>query len=195
MSTSQQNTSRPGWALAGPGHSGRVTHEPAGREVAASATGLAILYTLALAAAAVCVFYASVHPVTIAAGFLAYFDNLPWRLALLLLTATWALCPLPLLALGLVHLHLRARLGWWPAAAWLGLLAAATGTGYLILGYFGLLFTSYPMDGGEPSGPSQFDPGGPFWPALLAAAGELAVCALMIALLAAWPRAVPASAS
>jgi hypothetical protein len=49
---------------------------------------------------------------------------------------------------------------------------------------FRLLFTAYPRDLDEsPLGPSRFDPGAQYWQALIAADGELAIGAILIALI------------
>jgi len=51
-----------------------------------------------------------------------------------------------------------------------------------------LLFSAYPADSaGEPLGPSRWAPGGPYWLALVAVAGELAVGAVLVALVNASP--------
>jgi hypothetical protein len=54
---------------------------------------------------------------------------------------------------------------------------------------YGLLFNSYPRDlDGSPLGPSRFAPGRPHWQALIAAGGQLAAGAVMIALITASAR-------
>ena len=46
-----------------------------------------------------------------------------------------------------------------------------------------LLFSAYPTDSaGDPLGPSHWAPGGPYWLALAAAAGELALGAVLTVL-------------
>lgn len=94
-----------------------------------------------------------------------------------------------LLILGLVHLHQRARIKWWSAVAWVGTVAAGMAIGVLIMHDFGLLFTAYPKDlDGSPLGPSRFAPATPYWQALIATGGQLAVGAVMIALISALSR-------
>ena len=71
-----------------------------------------------------------------------------------------------------------------------GGLAASTAVGLAALYDFRLLFTAYKRDlDGSPLGPSRFAPAAPYWPALLTAGGQLAVCAVLIALIAALSRA------
>jgi len=56
----------------------------------------------------------------------------------------------------------------------------------VILHDFLLLLTAFPRDtDGTPLGPSRFAPGAPYWQALIAASGQLAVGAIMIALIVA----------
>ena len=99
--------------------------------------------------------------------------------------------PLMLLALG-IDLRLYARLKWWFVVGWLSGLAGGTTIGLLVMHDFGLLFAAYPRDlDGSPLGPSRFDPGAPYWQALIAASGELAVGAIMIALTATLPAQTP----
>jgi hypothetical protein len=101
----------------------------------------------------------------------------------------WALGPLFLLVLGLIDLRRRTSFRWWFTVGWLITVAASMAVGLVVLHDFGLLFSAYPLDlDGTPLTPSRFAPGGPYWPALLAAVGQLAVCAIMIALVAALSR-------
>jgi hypothetical protein len=94
-----------------------------------------------------------------------------------------------LLILGLAHLHQRARLKWWPAVAWVAAVAAGMAIGVVIMHDFGLLFTTYPQGlDGSPLGPSRFAPDVPYWQALIAAGGQLAASAVMIALITALSR-------
>ena len=165
---------------------------PLASGVAAETIVVSAIYSLLLATGGGCVFYASIWHVSISAG---YFTDPPWAAAYLLLAIVWLLCPVALLILGLVHLHRRARLKWWPAVAWVGAVAASMAIGVVILHDFGLLFSAYPRDlDGSPLGPSRFAPGGPYWQALIAAGGQLAVGAVMIALLIASARKRTAAA-
>lgn len=128
-----------------------------------------------------CVFYASIWPVSIP---VEYFIDLRWAAAYVVLAIVWLLCPAALLILGLVHLHQRACLKWRLAVAWVGAVAASMAIGVVIMHDFGLWAAAYPEDlDGSPPGPSRFAPGGPYWQALIAAGGQLAVGAVMIALL------------
>lgn len=146
------------------------------------------LYSLILAAGGGYVFYASIRPVSIPAGYGAVFLDGPWEAAYLLLAVVWLLGSVVLLALGLLILHQSARLKWWSAVAWVGAVAAGAAIGVVILHDFGLLFTAYPRDfDGSPLGDSRFAPGGPYWQALIAAGGELAVGVVEIVLVTALP--------
>jgi len=146
-----------------------------------------ILYSLTLAAGAGCVFYASIRPVTVPAGYFSEVSS--WGLAELLIEVTWLAGPVALLIVGLIQLHRTARHRWWSAVAWVGTLAAGTAIGYLIMVDFGLLFTAYPSDAaGDPLGPSRWAPGTPYWQALIAMGGQLAVGAVMVALITAAAR-------
>jgi hypothetical protein len=174
--------------LAGPTVPGPVTPKPGGRATRAWAIVAAVLYSLILAAGGGYVFFASIRPVSIPTGYFSEFTDFPWEAASSLLAAVWVAGPVMLLALG-VDLRLHARLTWRFAAGWLSALAAGTTIGLLIMHDFGLLSTSYPRDlDGSPLGPSRFDPGAPYWQALIAAGGELAVGAIMIAMVAALSR-------
>lgn len=168
--------------------SGPVAPEPGGRATRAWAVVAAVLYSLSLAAAGGYVFYASIRPVSIPTGYFSEFVDFPWEAASVLLAVVWVAGPVMLLALGF-DLRLHARLTRRFAAGWLTALAAGTGIGLLIMHEFGQLSTSYPRDlDGSPLGPSRFDPGAPYWQALLSAGGELAVGAIMIAMVAALSR-------
>lgn len=139
--------------------------------------------SLVLAAGAGYVFCASIWPVSISTGYGAVFLDWPWVLAYLVLQAVWVAGPVILLVLGLVHLLRHARHRWRSAACWLVLLAAGAAVGFLVIHGYRLLFSAYPKAiAGEPLGPSRWAPGGPYWLALAAAAGELAVGAGLVAL-------------
>ena len=151
-----------------------------------------IICSLVVAAGAGYVFYASIWPVSIAEGYGAVFLDWPWELAYLVLLAAWAGGPVILLVLGLIHLIRDARHRWWSAPCWVILLVAGAAVGLLIIHDYRLLFSAYPTDiAGEPLGPSRWAPGGPYWLALVAAAGELAVGAILIALVNASPGKLP----
>jgi hypothetical protein len=172
----------PGAALPGalpPGQSQPV--------VEAWAAAVAISYSLVLATGGGYVFYASVRSVSFSADFFPLSD-LPWVLVLLVLGAAWVAGPVILLVLGLIHAFRQPRYRWRSAAGWMVALAAATAIGFLILHDFHLLFTAYPSDeSGDPLGPSRWAPGGPYWPALAAAGGELAVGGILVALVSTRP--------
>jgi hypothetical protein len=152
-----------------------------------------VAYSVLLAAGGGYVFYSSIRPVSIPAGYFAFFGDFPWIAANLVLDGVWLVGSLALLILGSVDLYQFARLRWWSVVAWACALAANMAIGVVILHDFGLLFDAFPKDlDGSPLGPSRFAPGGPYWQALIAAGGQLAVGALMIVLIAALPRkAVP----
>lgn len=156
----------------------------------ASAIAFVLLYSLTLAAGGGYVFYASIRPVSIPAGYGAGILDLPWSVAYLLLGAAWLAGPVVLLIAGFIHLLRPARRKWRPAVAWVGVLAAGTAIGYVIMHGYGLLwFAPYPEDlDGSPLGPSRWAPGAPYWPTLIAAVGQLAVGAVMMALIAASTR-------
>lgn len=144
---------------------------------------VSVAYSLILATGGGYVFYASIRPVSIQTGYGAVFFDLPWAAAYLLLVIVWLPGWLMLLALGLRILHQTARLKGWLAIAWVGAVAAGMAIGVVILRDFDLLFTAYRRGlDGSPLGPSRFAPAGPYWPALIAAGGQLAVGAVMIAL-------------
>lgn len=148
-----------------------------------------ISYSLTLAAGAGYVFYASIRPVSIPVGYGEPFIDFPWTAAGLLLAAAWLAGPVALLIAGLISLLHAAHRKWRSAAAWLGVLAAGTAIGTVIVHDYGLLFSAYPQDlDGSPLGPSRWAPGTPYWQDLIAAAGELAVGAVMIALIIASAR-------
>lgn len=163
---------------------------PRGSAVAEWTIAIAITYSLILATGAGYVFYCSIRPVSIAEGYFSTLADYPWILAFLLLEAAWVIGPVLLLVLGLVATRRRARFSWRFAGGWLGVLAASMAVGFEVLRVFDLLFTAYKRDlDGSPLGDSRFAPGAPYWPALLTAGGQLAVCAVMIALIAALSRA------
>ena len=162
--------------------------QPGGSAVKAWTIAACVVYSVALAAGGGYVFYASIRPVSIPTGYFAGIADFPWEAAYLLLGVVLVVGPVVLVALG-IGLHLYARVKWWFVIGWLGGLAGGTTTGLVIMRDFGLLFTSYPRDlDGSPLGPSRFDPGGPYWQALIAVGGELAIGAIMIALTAALSR-------
>lgn len=162
----------------------------------ATAIAFVILYSLTLAAGGGAVFYASIRPVSIPTGYFAPLIEFPWSAAALLLAAAWLVGPVALLITGLIHLLQKARRTWWSALAWVGALAAGTAIGYVITNEYGLLFTAYPKDlDGSPLGPSRWAPGTPYWQALMAAGGQLALGAIMIALITASTRRSTAAKS
>ena len=152
--------------------------------VAAVALAFALLYTLTLAAGEGYVFYASIRPVTIAQGNGAFFLDIPWIAASLLMFAAWLLAPVPLLILGLIHLLRTARRKWWLSVAWVCTLAAGTALGYVIHNDYLLLFTADTCD----CGPSRWAPGAPYWQAAVVTLGQLAVGFVMTALITAQAR-------
>ncbi len=163
------------------------------RMAGAWAVAVTMSYSLVLAAGGGYVFYASVRPVSFSVDFFPLFD-LPWVLMFLVLGVAWVAGPVILLVLGLIHVLRQPRYRWRSAAGWLLALAAATAIGFLILHDFHLLFTAYPRDeAGDPLGPSRWAPGGPYWQALVAAGGELAVGGILIALVSASLGALPRS--
>lgn len=138
-------------------------------------------------------FYASIRPVSVAEGYGAVMFDFPWMLAFLLLAAAWVGGLVAVLVLGLIHLLRHARQGWWSVACWLTLLAVDAAPGFLILHGYRLLFFAYPTDlSGEPLGPSRWAPSEPYWLALVAAAGELAAGAVLIAFINASDGKLPA---
>jgi len=167
--------------------SGLVMPASGGSAVRKWTIALSVAYSLILAAGAGCVFYASIRPVSISTGYFSFLDG--WSAAYLLLGAAWVVGPVILLILGLIGLSRHVRLTWWFAVGWLSAVAGGTAIGLRIMHGFGLLFTAYPYDGdGSPLGPSRWAPGTPYWQALVAMGGQLAVGAAMIALIAALSR-------
>jgi len=138
------------------------------------------------------VFYASIWPVTIATGNGAAFLDIPWIAAALFILAAWVLGPVPLLIAGLIHLLGRARRNWRSAVAWVIAVVAGSAIGYVIFKDYVLLFSAWSPDTDD----SRWAPGAPYWQALLAVGGQLAVSAVMIALItrAIAKRATPAEA-
>jgi hypothetical protein len=159
----------------------------------AVALAFVLLYTLTLAAGGGYVFYASIWPVSIPVdGYFASFASLPWIAAAVLILAAWLAGPVALLITGLIHLLHPARRKWWPAVAWVGALAAGTAIGYVIFRDYRLLLWSAPRDvDGTADGPSRWVPGGPYWQALAATGGQIAVGVVMTALIAASARREP----
>jgi hypothetical protein len=155
----------------------------------AFAVAFVLLYSLTLAAGGGYVFYASIRPVSIDLGYGEPFIDFPWSAAYVLLGIGWAVGPVALLITGLIHMQKTAPRNWRPAAAWVGAVAAGTAIGYLIVHDYGLLFSAYPKDlDGTPLGPSRWVPGTPYWQALIATGGQLAVGAVMVALATASTR-------
>jgi hypothetical protein len=172
-----------------PDHFDDPARRPRCSAVAEWTIAIAITYSLILAAGAGYVFYCSIRPISIAEGYFSTLADYPWILAFLLLEAAWVIGPVLLLVLGLVAMRRRARFSWRFVAGWLGGLAASMAVGAAALLDFRLLFTAYKPDlDGSPLGPSRFAPGAPYWPALLTVGGQLAVCAVLIALIAALSR-------
>ena len=99
--------------------------------------------------------------------------------------------PAPLLIVGLVHLLQTVRRKWWLSVAWVCTLAAGTAVGYVIHHDYLLLFTAYPKcpdESGSACGPSRWAPGAPYWQAVVATLGQLAVGFVMTALITAQAR-------
>jgi hypothetical protein len=173
--------------------SGALPPERGHRTAGALTIAVTLIYSLVLAAGGGYVFYASIRPVSIATGYFSVLFDFPWVVAFLLLAAAWVAGPVILLVLGLIHLLRQARHRWRSAADWVVALAAGTAVGFLILHDYHLLFTAYPRDiAGEPLGPSRWAPGRPYWLALVTAGGELAVGAVLIALVNASLGKLPA---
>jgi hypothetical protein len=169
--------------------SGPVTPKPGGDPVREWTIAVAVAYSLVLATGGGYVFYASIRPVSIPVGFADPVFDFPWVAAYLLLAAVWVAGPVVLLVLGLTGRRRQARLSWRFVAGWLSALAGGTAVGLVILRDFRQLFTAYPRDlDGTPLGPSRFAPGAPYWQALIALGGQLAVGAVVIALTGVPPR-------
>jgi hypothetical protein len=157
----------------------------------AVALALVSLYSLTLAAGGGYIFYASIRPVSIPAGFGTPFTNFPWFAAALLILAAWVAGPVGLLIAGLIHFRHQWRLG----VAWVGVVAASSAIGYVVFHGYRLLLMSYPKDfDGTALGPSRWAPGSPYWQALAATIGQLAVAVVMTALIAAAARREPSRA-
>jgi hypothetical protein len=110
----------------------------------------------------------------------------------LLILAAWLVGPVALLIAGLIHLLHPARRKSWVAVAWVSAVTAGTAIGYVIWHDYRLLLTSYHKDlDGTPLGPSHWMPGAPHWQALVATIGQLAVGAVMTALITASARRGP----
>ena len=156
------------------------------------AIAVAISCSLVLAAGGGYVFYASLRPISIAEGYGAVLFDFPWILAFLVLAAAWVAGPVILLVAGLVHLLRHARHRWWSAVGWLVAVAGDIAIGFLVMHGYRLLFSAAPLDlDGTPLGPSRWAPAGPYWLALVAAGGELAVGAVLIALVSPSPGKLP----
>jgi hypothetical protein len=163
--------------------SGALLPERGRREAGEWAIAAAISCSLVLAAGGGYVFYASIRPISIAEGYGAVLLDFPWIMAYLVLAAAWVAGPVILLVLGSVHLLRPARHRWWSAAGWLVALAGDIAFGFLVMHGYRLLFSAAPLDlDRTPLGPSRWAPAGPYWLALVAAGGELAVGAVLIAL-------------
>src|SRR5690242_15370262 len=163
--------------------SGALLPERGRRAVGEWASAAAISCSLVLAAGGGYVFYASIRPISIAEGYGAVFLDFPWIMVYLVLAAAWVVGPVILLVLGLVHLLRPARHRWWSAAGWLVAQAGDIAFGFLVMHGYRLLFSAAPLDlDRTPLGPSRWAPAGPYWLALVAAGGELAVGAVLIAL-------------
>jgi hypothetical protein len=170
--------------------SGALLPERGRRAAGEWAIAVAMICSLVLAAGGGYVFYASIRPVSIPAGLFPITD-FPWVLAFLLLAAAWVAGPVILLVLGLVHLLRHACHRWRSAAGWLVALAGDIAIGFLVMHGYRLLFSAAPLDlDGTPLGPSRWAPAGPYWMAL-AAAGELAAGAVLIALTSRLPGKLP----
>jgi hypothetical protein len=155
----------------------------------ACALAFVLLCSLPSVAGGAYVFYASIRPVTISTGYFADFADVPWIGAALLILVAWLLGPVPLLIAGLIHLLGPARRNWRAAVAWGIAVAAGSAIGYLISNDYALLFSAYPQDiDGSPLGPSRWAPSTPYWQALFAVGGQLAVGTVMIALITASAR-------
>src|SRR5262249_35841457 len=164
--------------------------DPREKGVGSTAIAVPVLYSLVLAAGGACVFYASIHPVSVEMGYFTLLD--PWHMAYSALALVWLRGSIALRILGLAHLYRRARLNWSSAVAWVFAVASAMAVGRVILDEFGLLFSSYPKDfDGSPLGPSRWAPATPYWHALIVAGGQLTIGALMIVLITALSRKTP----
>jgi hypothetical protein len=149
-----------------------------GGGVGAETIVVAAIYSLMMAASGGLVFYVSVRristPVDMGSAVPAssFFLAALAAAALLALNVMWLAVPAALLVLGLVHLRQSARLTWRPTVAWIGAVASSVAIGWLNI-YFFNHWDGY---------------GGPYWRALVAAIGQLAAGAAMIALIAASAR-------
>ena len=144
---------------------------------------VAVVYSLVLAACGGFVFYASVRPVPMPSGFL----DVPWFAVLLALAVTWLAAPVALLVLGLAHLRQHGRLRWQPAVTWACAVAAGFAIGWVNLHDYAhwLTWARWIVTMRLPPYPR---PAAPQWRPLIAAGGELAAGAAMVALTAAWAR-------
>ena len=147
------------------------------------AIAVTLIHSSVLAVGGAYVFCASIWPVSIDTGYGSVLLDFPWILAYLVLAATWVAGPVILLVLGLVQLLRPPRHRWRWAGGWAAALVASAAAGFLVIHGYRLLFSAYPTDiAGEPLGPSHWAPASPYWPALVAAAGELATAAILTAL-------------
>jgi hypothetical protein len=144
---------------------------------------VAAVYSLLLAACGGFVFYASVRPVPMPSGVL----DIPWFAVLLALAITWLAVPVALLALGLAYLRQGARLRWRLAVTWACAVAAGFAVGWVNLHDYAhwLAWARWIVTMQLPPYPR---PAGPQWRSLVAAGGQLAAGAAMIALIAASAR-------
>jgi hypothetical protein len=165
------------------------TQPPVISSVEVSTVTFATLYSLTLAACGGFVFCTSIRPVSIAEGIFDW----PWVAAFTVVAVAWLVLPAPLLILGLMSLYQGRRLSWRLTVTWIIAVAVAVAIGYANVRDFGHWFSLNAHDigwapppcslsGSSPSCPSSASQ--PDWPPLIAAVGELAAGAVMIALIA-----------
>jgi hypothetical protein len=156
---------------------GALAREPGGG-VGVETIAVAAIYSLMMAALGGFVFYVSVRSVATPLDTGSYVPARSFVLAalvaavLLALKVMWLAVPAALLVMGLMHLRQTACLTWRPTVAWIAAVAAGGAIGWLNIYFFDH------WDGH----------GGPYWPALIAAIGQLAAGCAMIALIAASAR-------
>jgi hypothetical protein len=123
------------------------------------------------------------HGVPMPSGFLDF----PWFAVLLVLAITWLAVPVALLVLGLVHLRQCAHLRWRPAVTWACAVAAGFAIGWVNLRDYAhwLAWARWIVTMQLPPYPR---PARPQWRPLIAAGGQLAAGAAMIALMVASAR-------